>query len=180
MGFPKSRLVVEGEPLLHRQLRLLSKAGASELLVSVNPACPESLPEGLKAQPVPDRILDSGPLAGVEALLQASQNPWVLIIAVDLPRLTVRFIEDLVHRVTPAAGVVPIRRGQLEPLCAVYPRGASAVATHFLERGRLAVTDLASTGLQNGWLRPWTIPESDEDLLTNWNHPEDLWRAGRT
>ena len=174
MGFPKSRLVVEGETLLHRQLRLLREAGASELLMSVNPGSPESPPEDFPARTVPDRIADSGPVAGIEALLLASQTPWVLIVAVDLPRLTVRFITDLLHQVTPTSGVVPISGGRLEPLCAVYPPRASTTAARLLEERRLAATGLASTGIQEGWLHPWTIPESAREQLTNWNHPWEL------
>lgn len=174
MGFPKSRLVVEGETLLHRQLRLLREAGASELLMSVNPGSPESPPKDFPARTVPDRITDSGPVAGIEALLQASLTPWVLIVAVDLPRLTVRFITELLHQVTPTSGVVPISGGRLEPLCAVYPRQASATAARSLEEKRLAATGLASTGIQEGWLRPWTVPESAMEQLTNWNHPWEL------
>lgn len=179
MGSPKSRLIVEGETLLHRQLRLLLEAGASEILVSVNPECPESPPENLPARVVPDRIQDSGPVAGMEALLRASQAPWVLIVAVDLPRLTVRFIQELLHQRTPATGVVPVVGGRLEPLCAVYPRQAADLATQFLEERRLEATRLASTGIEEGWLRPWIVPESAREQLTNWNHPWELHQGGQ-
>jgi molybdopterin-guanine dinucleotide biosynthesis protein A len=158
---------VEGETLLRRQLRLLLEAGASEILISVNPECPESPPENLPARVVPDRIRDSGPLAGMEALLRASQSPWVLIVAVDLPRLTVRFLQELLHQRTPTTGVLPVFGGRLEPLCAVYPRQAADLATKFLEEKRLEATALASIGIREGWLRPWTVPESAREQLTN-------------
>lgn len=179
MGFPKSRLVVEGETLLRRQLRLLREAGASELLASVNGRCPGSLEEGLSARIVPDRIADSGPLAGIEALLQASQYPWVAIVAVDLPRLTVPFLRNLLQRVTSTSGVIPVHGGRLEPLCAVYPRLAAAPATRLLELGRLEATGFASTGIREGWLHPWAIDGTPGGPLTNWNHPWDLVQNGR-
>jgi molybdopterin-guanine dinucleotide biosynthesis protein A len=180
MGFPKARLLVEGETLLHRQLSILMQAGASELLVSVNPACPESPPDGFPVRAVPDRIPGAGPMAGMEALLRASQTPWVLIVAVDLPRLTARFITDLLHQLTPTSGVVPFSGGRLEPLCAVYPRQAATIATRFLEEGRLEVTGLASMGIQEGWLQPWTVPESAREQLTNWNHPWELHQGSQS
>lgn len=178
MGFPKSRLIVEGETLLRRQLRLLREAGASEILISVNPECPESPPEDIPARVVPDRIQDSGPVAGMEALLQGSQAPWVLMVAVDLPRLTVRFIQELLHQRTSTTGVVPVLGGRLEPLCAVYPRQAADLATKLLEERRLEATALATIGIQEGWLRPWTVPESAREQLTNWNHPWGLQQGG--
>jgi molybdopterin-guanine dinucleotide biosynthesis protein A len=180
MGFPKSRLIVEGETLLRRQLRLLLEAGASEILVSVNPEFPESTPGDFPARVVPDRIRDSGPLAGMEALLRASKAPWVLIVAVDLPRLTIGFFQELLHQRTPTTGVVPVLGGRLEPLCAVYPRQAADLATKFLEERRLEATALASIGIQEGWLRPWTVPESAREQLTNWNNPWDLQQGGQT
>lgn len=174
MGFPKSRIIVEGETLLHRQLRLLARAGASELLVSLNSETQELPPEGFCVRTVLDRLADAGPLAGIESLLRASQRPWVTILAVDLPRLNLRFLGELLQRVTPTSGVVPIRDGQLEPLCAVYPKSAAAIATQLLDEGRREAGGLASTGLRNGWLRPWKIDEPAGETLSNWNHPWDI------
>lgn len=174
MGFPKSRIIVEGETLLHRQLRLLARAGASELLVSLNSETQELPPEGFCVRTVLDRLADAGPLAGIESLLRASQRPWVTILAVDLPRLNLRFLGELLQRVTPTSGVVPIRDGQLEPLCAVYPKSAAAIATQLLDEGRREAGGLASTGLRKGWLRPWKIDEPAGETLSNWNHPWDI------
>ncbi len=178
MGFPKSRIIVEGETLLHRQLRLLARAGASELLVSLNSETQELPPEGFCVRTVLDRLADAGPLAGIESLLRASQRPWVTILAVDLPRLNLRFIGELLQRVTPTVGVVPIHDGRLEPLCAVYPKSAAAIATHLLDEGHRAASGLASTGVREGWLQPWTIDGSAGEMLTNWNHPWDVRETG--
>ncbi len=174
MGFPKSRILVDGETLLHRQLRLLALAGASELLISLNSEIQELPPEGLCVRTVFDRLADTGPLAGIESLLRASQRPWVTILAVDLPRLNPCFLVELLQRVTPTSGVVPIRDGHLEPLCAVYPRSAAVIATQLLDEGRREAGGLASMGLRKGWLRPWTIDGSAGEMLTNWNHPWDV------
>ena len=179
MGFPKSRILLDGETLLHRQLRLLGEAGASELLVSVNPESPESPPLDLPARIVPDRIRDCGPMSGIEALLRASQSPWVAIVAVDLPRLDISFIRDLLRQVTSTSGVIPLHEGRLEPLCAVYPRGAAVTATQLLEEGRLEATGLAETGIREGWLHPWSIPGNAKEQLTNWNHPWELAQIRR-
>lgn len=178
MGFPKSRIIVEGETLLHRQLRLLALAGASELLVSLNSETQELPPEGFGVRTVLDRLADAGPLAGIESVLRASQRPWVTILAVDLPRLNLRFIGELLQRVTPTSGVVPVHGGRLEPLCAVYPKGAAAIATQLLGEGRREASGLASTGVREGWLQPWTIDEPATETLTNWNYPWDVRDTG--
>ena len=178
MGSPKSRLIVGGETLLHRQLRILREAGASELWISVNPESPESPPEDPPTRIASDRIMNAGPLAGMEALLLSAQTPWVLIVAVDLPRLTVGFIKDLLCQVTETSGAVPILGGRVEPLCAVYPKKAAAIATRCLEEGRLEATRLAHIGIQEGWLTPWTLSESDGEHLTNWNHPGEFEQGG--
>lgn len=174
MGFPKSLIMVEGETLLHRQLRLLSLAGASELLISISSESQEPAPKEVSARPVPDRRPGSGPLAGIESLLLAAQHPWVTILAVDLPSLNLPFLNELLQRVTPTSGVVPVNGDRLEPLCAVYPRKAVDTATRLLEEGRLEATGLASIGVREGWLRPWITDHTRSRTLTNWNHPWEV------
>lgn len=174
MGFPKSRIIVGGETLLHRQLRLLALAGASELLISLNSETQELPPENLCVRTVIDRLADTGPLGGIESLLRESQKPWVTILAVDLPKLNLRFIGELLQRVTPTSGVVPVHDGRFEPLCAVYPRNAAAIATHLLDEGRREASGLAATGVREGWLQPWIIDGPAVETLTNWNHPSDV------
>jgi len=174
MGRPKSQLAVAGEALLARQLRLLHEAGAVELLVSQHPDRPEPPPVNFPVSLVLDDVRTAGPLAGLERLLAVATPGLVLVVAVDLPRLEVDFLKRLVRHAHPDVGVIPRVDGQLEPLVAVYPRAAHAVAMTHLSRGHYALQDLAQVGLADGWLQPWDLDPFDQVFLTNWNRPEDF------
>lgn len=177
MGRDKSALVVAGETLLARQLRLLAEAGCAERWVSVAAVAADrpALPPAARA--LVDRYPESGPLAGVERSLAEARHDLVLVLAVDLPALTAELLRSLCARATPGVGVVPVRRGRLEPLVAVYPRVARAEALARLERGELAMQPFVRAGLAAGWLREHVVAGDEERCFVNWNRPVDL--AGR-
>lgn len=174
MGRSKSRLVVGGETLLQRQLRLLKEAGAGHLLVSLHPDRPEALPPHSEAAVVEDRVPDAGPLAGLERLLSASRTDWLLVVAVDLPCLDVPFLRRLRERGRGQKGVVPEVAGRLEPLVAWYPRSAWREAATRLARRELSLQDFVRRGLEAGWMERWPLPEPEVLYLTNWNEPAEF------
>ncbi len=175
MGRPKTQLLVGGELMLHRQLRLLREAGASELIVSGNPQRPEVLspPEQDDCLAVWDQSPEAGPLAGLERILGVTQEDRVLVIAVDLPALKVGFLQDLISRSNSETGVVPEIEGRLEPLAAVYPRNAHGRIVAQLASGQRAVRDVVLEGIRDAWMRPWSLSSRDAACLVNWNRPGD-------
>ena len=174
MGRCKSTLLVRGEPLLHRQLRLLKEVGTDPLFVSQHPERLTTLPPDFSARIVVDSRPEAGPLAGLERLLAAASTPWVCVLAVDLPHLELQFLQELLSRITSTAGVIPVVEGRLEPLAAVYPRQAHALVEEHIARKRLAVQEVVRTGLSEGWMRPWVLHEAQARMLANWNCPEDV------
>ncbi len=77
------------------------------------------LPEG---RPVPDAYVDAGPLSGILACLKVSSNPWLLVIACDLPLITTQTLERLILHCRSPRQVVLCRteQSQAQPLCACY------------------------------------------------------------
>ena len=63
----------------------------------------------------------SGPLAMSLAIAAA---PLVLVLAVDMPRMSAELLRALLSKCCGGMGVVPLVEGQPEPLAAVYPRTA--------------------------------------------------------
>ncbi len=174
MGRSKSRLTVDGEPLLQRQLRLLKEAGAEHLLVSLHPGRLESLPKDSEAVVVVDRVPDAGPLAGLERLLSAARTDWLLVVAVDLPCLDVPFLRRLWKQGEGQRGVVPEVAGRLEPLAAWYPRSAHVEAATRLARRELSLQDFVRSGLEIGWMERWPLHGPEVLCLTNWNEPAEF------
>ena len=176
MGRDKASILVHGEPLLLRQLRLLAEAGCAERLVSSGASAPGPtfalLPDGVRI--VADRSADAGPLAGLERVLTEARHEVVIVIAVDMPALDAGFLRALIADARPGVGVVPSRNGQHEPLVAVYTRAAASEALVRLGRGEFALRPFVRAGIAAGWLRERPVAAEEDRFFTNWNRPEDL------
>ncbi|MFM7099869.1 MAG: molybdenum cofactor guanylyltransferase [Verrucomicrobiota bacterium] len=174
MGTDKSRLILDGESLLARQLRLLAEVGASERLVSVAPGAPPTdWPPGVGR--VEDPVADAGPLAGVATGLAAARSPWVLVLAVDLPGLQVDFLRRLLTRaaLVGGRGVVPRTAAGWEPLAAVYPAGLATLAASRLAGPDRSLQGFIRAALAHQALEIWEVPAEDRERLVNWNRPGD-------
>jgi len=116
---------------------------------------------------IPDNFPGSGPLAGIQAALAASSATWNLVVACDMPALTVDFLKGLLEAAesADAGALVPAwPSGWLEPLCAVYRRELADPLAEILRRGeRQIVRALASLDVAR-W--PITQPEYFENLNT--------------
>ena len=158
MGRDKARLPWQGRPLLEHMQALLRAAGAARVLVSGD------YPEYAG---IADRWPDLGPLGGLCSLAPHAPDGVLVVVPVDMPRLT----PALLRRLAAAAGarsacfagsVLPLRlqldadsRAALEGLCAAPPRQRSL---HGL---------LQALGGQS-----ITLPASAAAQLTNCNTPE--------
>ena len=187
MGHDKAWIETEGQPLLLRQIRLLEQAGLRDIAIAAGPENRSTLPSTPEGIPLlRDSRPDLGPLAGVAAGLHwaHSRQPsgWTLLIAVDLPALSTHWLQRLMARITPEAGCVPMRHGQLEPLAAVYPNQMAALAHNFLDtcmdNKKASVQEFCRRGLENGWMNSWELSPQDHPTLTNWNFPSD-WSSGQ-
>jgi molybdenum cofactor guanylyltransferase len=172
-GVAKHELVVDGESIFARQLRVLAPRVA-EILVS-------SARDIAGYRTVRDASEGVGPLAGIAAGLAACRTPWLLVIAGDMPYISEALIEQLIDRahasVDPHAAdsvdAVGIRiDGLPEPLvCVLHTRILPIV-----ER-RIAGGDFkASRMLTDANLRVDWIEDADRGALRNVNSPEDLRR----
>jgi molybdopterin-guanine dinucleotide biosynthesis protein A len=177
MGRDKASLLVHGEPLLLRQLRLLADAGCADRLVSSGASAPGPafalVPDEVRI--VADHSADAGPLAGLARVLTEARYDLVIVIAVDLPGLDAGFLRALIAEARPGVGVVPSRNGQHEPLVAVYPRvAAAAEALARLGRGEFALRPFVRAGIASGWMRERPVAADEDRFFTHWNRPEDL------
>jgi molybdopterin-guanine dinucleotide biosynthesis protein A len=174
MGRDKRLLVVDwkGEPvpLWKRQLNLLRELAPAELLVSGLPDL--DYPSDVRV--VPDRIEDVGPLAGILTCLEVAQAKWLLVLAVDLPNMSSSYLGSLVQHSAPGCGVVPAIDQELEPVAAVYPVQAAAIALTCLQQGERSVQAFARRLEQNGLASIRRVAPGELALFRNWNSPEDL------
>lgn len=182
-GRDKSRLVVDGRPILERQLELVGPVVSDILIVTSAARAPSfaglAAPSGtLPVRVAVDRYPDSGPLGAILTALESTSADAMFVLAGDMPHVTRSLLDALVtlHAGpgTPAATVPASARGP-EPLCAIYGRAAEAPLRAALDAGRLSLQAVLPD------LDPRVLPleavalAGDPDrLFRNVNSPGDL------
>jgi len=136
LGVDKAGLLFQGEPLLHRQVRLLREMGFTEVIVAIGRRRPLPIPPQVVI--VEDRFLGCGPLAGLHAGLSAAQNPRCLVVACDMPFLTPLLVRELLQ-IEGAPITVCLHRGFIEPFPGVYTKEILPLLEQSLTQGELGV-----------------------------------------
>lgn len=175
MGRDKARILCGGVPLIERQLRLLRQLGAQEVFIASR--APEDYPE-LGARVVADVYRGRGPLAGLERALETARHPLVLVLAVDLPRMTARLLTRILRACGRGRGIVPRLRDEPEPLAACYPRSAHALLIRRLDSGQNGARAFALDCADTHQIRWLDILPGEAAQFANWNRPEDVSDEG--
>jgi molybdopterin-guanine dinucleotide biosynthesis protein A len=173
MGRDKALLEAEGIPLWQRQRDALAKAGAAEILLSARPD--QSWARGVQgfAAVVHDAMPGCGPIVGITAGLERASQPFLAVLAIDLPEMTPEWFRALLAQCTTGCGVIG-RRGEIfEPLAAIYPREIMWLAWEALVRAEYSLQKLAAGGVTKGLLREHKITAEELPLLANWNRATD-------
>jgi molybdopterin-guanine dinucleotide biosynthesis protein A len=162
-GIAKHELVIEGRSIFERQVAVLAPR-VDEIIVSGA--------ELAGYRTVRDE-LGSGPLAGIHAGLGALTQPWLLVVAGDMPNITGALIDSLLAARSPEVDAVAFRvDDRPEPLCSLlHARTRAAV-----ERRLVAGLYKASGLLTDEGLRVRWLTHADPEALRNLNSPSDLPR----
>jgi molybdenum cofactor guanylyltransferase len=175
MGRDKALLELGGMPLILRTARLVEAAAGPPAVIG-NPEAYEPL--GLRL--IADDWPGAGPLGGIATALRASDAPWSLVVACDLPYLTRDWLEYLIARALASQmdAVVPMNALGAEPLCAIYHKRAEPAISSALERGTRKVTDgLKDVRIEAIAPTEWKAFDSEGLLFKNMNSPEDYEEA---
>lgn len=170
---------VGGTPLIERARNVLS-GFCPEVLVVGDGGADVNLPGSRR---VPDaRPGRQGPLAGLEAGLNAAAGDVAFAAAGDMPFLSRELAVHLCEKVEREGllAAVPVNGGRVHPLCAAYSREALEEISAALEGGTRSITEFLSS---LGWVE--YVEEGlerfgdPEVFLMNVNSPEDLDLARR-
>ena len=123
---------------------------------------------------VVDEGEEAGPLGGLRAALLAARFPRLVVLAVDMPRMSAEFLSGMLRRSNESAGVLPIVGGMAQPVSAVYPTRILPLVTGQLRARTFGLKALIEAAVRAGMLRKWEVPASDHALFTNWNTPSDV------
>lgn len=170
MGCDKAWIEVKGRPLLSRAVATVRRAGAVEVFVSGRK---DGNYAGVDCPVLFDLKAGCGPLAGIERALSVANSPLLLVLAVDLPKMTAAFLRKLISRCDESTGVVPQWRGELEPLAAIYPKRCHALVLSALRKKRLAAREFAEACLRENLVRTVAISAADRVRFANCNSPGD-------
>jgi molybdopterin-guanine dinucleotide biosynthesis protein A len=165
-GAAKHALVVDGETILARQLRVLAPR-CVEVIVALGLGAPTIA--GVTC--VHDATSGIGPLAGLAAGLGVARTPWCLIVACDMPDITAALVDRILAMRRDELDAVGVRvDGLVEPLL-----GAVRVATvrdhvdRLVAAGVHKASRLWDTAMRVAW-----IDDADPRALANVNSSADL------
>jgi molybdopterin-guanine dinucleotide biosynthesis protein A len=173
MGRDKAYLPVEWEgaliPLWERQVAVLKSITPETLLIS-GPR-KQGYPPSVTV--LPDDWSGVGPLGGIATCLSRTQSPFLLVLAVDLPRIQPRFLKQLLARSVDGRGVVPVLHDRFEPLIALYPVSALAIALVQLQEQNYALQHFVANLLEDRLITRYQVEPAEQNQLENWNTPLD-------
>ncbi len=176
MGTDKALLELGGVPLLVRAARLVES-----LLGLATVIGPPGKYVRLWPRVVADQTAGLGPVGGLVTALAISTTNWNLIIACDLPYLTLAWLRYLLGRAEQSAAdiVLPFStdsagRQHPEPLCAVYHRRCLLPLQRAIQAGVHKITEaLQGCTVEAVEAAAWKPFDSHGRLFKNINSPDD-------
>lgn len=128
---------------------------------------------------VPDDIPNRGPVGGISTALRILPFPRVLVLACDMPCLSLPLLRRMIERPTDRAIVVPrTDDGRYHPLHAIYARSVLPLIDQQLRTGKTAVHSIFDLveidAVSESELR---AVDANLDSLFNMNTPADIERV---
>jgi len=166
-GKDKRKLLISGKTLIERTIDILkSLLGRHPFMVGDNLGEFQIDPKFVLKDAKPD----SGPLGGIVAALERCETVWGLMLAVDLPDITIRDLESLVTAADESFDFISLSADEKpEPLIALYHSKTAPFWRDHLNKGELMI----AVGLKR--LRCKSIfPDGGIKSLRNINEPGDI------
>lgn len=136
-GADKAALVVHGRSILERQLEVLGGVASDVFIVANDPDRYSA--SGVRV--IADVVPGAGPLGGLYTALVSASTPQVLVLACDMPYVSVPLLTMLAERGRDVDAVVPHVADGWHPLCASYATRIAPVLRDSIDRGRFKVID---------------------------------------
>jgi molybdopterin-guanine dinucleotide biosynthesis protein A len=139
-GRDKARLLVDGRPIIIRQVEILQRVADPVLVIGGPPARFADLPVVVQA----DLIPGAGAMGGVYTALVSAPGDLVLVVAADLPYLDAPVLARLADMAAGADAAWVRTHAGPEPLIACYQRAIADRLRAAIAAGRLKLADLAA------------------------------------
>jgi molybdopterin-guanine dinucleotide biosynthesis protein A len=188
MGQDKAMLELQGRALIEIAVRKLQRF-CSSVSIGGNRDDLEAL-----APVVREKRVRCGPVAGMEAGLSASEQPWAMFVPVDVPLVPWRMLERWAEAVL-EKGEIGCRSsyllvsGERQPAFCMLERSVLHGVRRELDSGRRSIAEVLAQ-IDNGkesWLWPADagkfapVGRPDQEMMQRWflnvNEPADMVRA---
>jgi molybdopterin-guanine dinucleotide biosynthesis protein A len=171
MGRDKALIDFQGRPIIAHVIDTL-RAVSDDIVVVSNRS---DLYSSFGARVVPDYDPPCGPLGGIAVGLQAVRHPLAVVVACDMPFLSVSLLRWLIDRADGYDAVVPQMGADFEPLHAIYRRECHTPIVQRIERGeRRVISFFADVRLRPVPEAEWRAIDPAGRSLMNLNTPDDL------
>ena len=178
LGRDKAFLMLDGQPLVVRTVDRL--AALSDDLVVVTNEAARFEPLVLPVRLVPDERPGEGALMGIYSGLRAARYPHALVVACDMPLLSLPLLRYMLPLANGSDVVIPRVAGLLEPLHAIYGKACLPAMGRLLDQGQRQI--IAFFGqVRVRYVEEDEIARCDPHHLSfvNVNTPEDWERVQR-
>ncbi|HNQ23558.1 MAG TPA: molybdenum cofactor guanylyltransferase [Phycisphaerae bacterium] len=178
MGCPKTLLrLPDGRTLIERTVALAAQVVAEVVLLGAGSALPPAVRD---LTVLPDAEPDGGPIEGLISLLRHRPQAWCLLLACDLPQLSVPLLQRLLVAERSDAEAVVFRRDDrrhgYHACCALYHPRVLPAAMEERTAGKGSLHGL----LHRLRLTALTPTPDETEQLANVNTPEDFARVCRS
>lgn len=173
-GVRKALLKVGDGTILDRSLGLMRELFSAAMVIANErePYANAGVP--IASDPIPGK----GAPGGLLAALEAARNPWVFLLACDMPLVNAKVIRALAGRVTPDTKcVIAIRDGRPEPLHAFWSTTLAPRLAEMLRTGDPSFRDLL-TEIPHVRVPVEELGEGAARTFSSVNTPEDLAALG--
>ena len=173
-GRDKGELAIGDARIIDRQIAVLREVADHLVIVAHEADRYRSL--GLPV--FEDLVPGAGALGGIYTAITVAPDPQTLVVACDMPFLSVPFLRHLANAGCDVDLAIPRTADGYQPLCASYSRSCADPIRRRLEVGALKVLALLSD-VQVREIGPDDIAPYDPDgmLFFNVNTPNDYARS---
>jgi molybdopterin-guanine dinucleotide biosynthesis protein A len=138
MGQDKATMPVGGKSLVNRVYDEVKGLFEEVFVISTR----HRSIAGIDVPILEDIIPIQSPIVGLVSALLYSRNPYVFVLACDLPFISQRSIEFILGEARGEDLIIPKTKGGYEPLYALYNKSCIPSLFRLIERNRLKLTDV--------------------------------------
>lgn len=178
LGRNKALERIGGQTLIERVVGSIASLTTEVIIVVASPQQAAALPLPAGVRRVSDLYPGRGSLGGIYTGLSISREPWVLVVACDMPFLNPRLLRRLMAMRRDVDAVVPCLEGQPEPLHALYSKTCLEPMERMLRAGQLKIAPLFEA-VRVRYVDEGTIDRIDPNHRSffNVNSPADVEEA---